>query len=398
MKGKCKKKKRAAQEEKSLFEYLQLQGINIREKYHFYHDETNNYRRLILNEEGTKFNNDPHKVFVLGGVCYPKERPVSLSIEELRSEFNLQPSVKELKFSNHFSKGDFLATMQNKRTLAFLQWLSKSGLYIHYDAVELLYFSLTDIVDTLVYLRLEDFGTKQLFLKNAFYKGVLMGEEEFLRICNRFNYPSVSPSDFPTFISEVWKLIKPCKAEDPYWGDLVLLFEEALARKTDLASFLEDSSPNVFASNFLAFYLQQIIQWPKAFHTFDIETNIQELFSKEMDRNGKIAGHYVRDRFEFVDSKEEPLVQASDVVAGLMGQLYSYAATTESNEIVQSLAKADKIQKESIDLLSFIWHKTNYKNPGLIAMQLPIDAARKVEAILGFYNHRSRSDYRFLLY
>ena len=122
--------------------------VNVRNI--LYYDETNNIRKLVLRENG--FNNEVYGLyFVLGGVGIPSNNKVDTS--KLFETLNLSKSTTEFKFktlvNNKVKK--FENVIRSNQILLLLTWMHNNNLYIHYLSMNILYFSLADITDSLPY-------------------------------------------------------------------------------------------------------------------------------------------------------------------------------------------------------------------------------------------------------
>lgn len=117
----------------------------VHEVFTFYHDETNNIRKLLVTDTG--LNNPNPKIFVLGGVVYrPTAEP---DWSALFAQLRLQPTMKELKLT-HLGKGEFLQLAKSKTLATFLKWMTQRKVHIHFNAVDVLYWSIVDIIDTVL--------------------------------------------------------------------------------------------------------------------------------------------------------------------------------------------------------------------------------------------------------
>ena len=113
----------------------------------FYYDESNNIRKLWLDEND--FNAPIDSDFVLGGVMYFGDKSTA-DVDSLKTKLRLQKSAKEMKFK-HISKAkSFLECLNEEKVLFFLQWLYDSDLYIHFSNVNNLYFAIVDIIDIIM--------------------------------------------------------------------------------------------------------------------------------------------------------------------------------------------------------------------------------------------------------
>jgi hypothetical protein len=117
------------------------------ETYTFYHDETNNIKKLRLDAQG--LNVAEPAIFVLGGIVH-SGAPRALDIQPLRDAMRIQASADEIKLK-HVAKGEFLELLKSDKLTTFLKWISDSGLVVHYHALDPLYWSPVDIMDSILY-------------------------------------------------------------------------------------------------------------------------------------------------------------------------------------------------------------------------------------------------------
>lgn len=150
----------------------------------FYYDESNNHRKFRLKQTDidTRFNVSEDEDFVLGGVLYTGNTSIS-DVDSLLEQLKLQETVKELKFK-YIAGGDFIQCLSSDKLHSFLKWLLASDLYVHYSNINILYFSIVDIVDSLIV----DVGVKELNfvfineMKDILYQIVLNEKKEFVNL------------------------------------------------------------------------------------------------------------------------------------------------------------------------------------------------------------------------
>jgi len=123
---------------------IHLHGLDRADApYTLYYDETNNIRRLHVTADG--LNVDNPGCFVLAGVAHSGPRK-PIDIAPLRAALKLQPTTKEMKLA-HIGKGDFLDLLGSRRLGDLLDWIAANGLFLHYQCLDVIYWSLVDIVD-----------------------------------------------------------------------------------------------------------------------------------------------------------------------------------------------------------------------------------------------------------
>src|SRR5690554_25057 len=112
--------------------------------YRFYYDETNNIKKFYVREND--FNYTFTANFVLGGLVHLGQVP---DVQPLIDSFKLQKTTKEVKFK-HIASGNFLDCLKSEKLKLFLQFVKDSDLYVHYSSLNILYWSVVDIVDSAI--------------------------------------------------------------------------------------------------------------------------------------------------------------------------------------------------------------------------------------------------------
>ena len=164
-KPKCKRKRDkikvnsfASKKEKIAIDYTSLRessillysymnpNLNFDTDWIFYYDETNNFKKLHIKDR-TDFNVNIENNFVLGGLCHD----LSINIDEslIFSNIPLQKSAKEVKLK-HIANGSFLEILKSTKLTVFMENIIKMPLYIHYQSLNPLYYSLVDIIDSIL--------------------------------------------------------------------------------------------------------------------------------------------------------------------------------------------------------------------------------------------------------
>ena len=115
----------------------------------FFYDESGNCRKFLLTPNGVNSEDSLKGDFVLAGVAFDGKKK-EIDITGLHSALEYRSGQKELKFRHLYNHSkDFLSFMKSSRATDFLHWLKDSDLYIHYSAMNNLFYSITDIVDSL---------------------------------------------------------------------------------------------------------------------------------------------------------------------------------------------------------------------------------------------------------
>lgn len=328
--------------------------------YTFFYDETNNFRKLKISEDG--FNNPLDANFVLGGVAYSGSRP---EVEDIFDFLNLPANQTEVKFKT-IAHGDFLTCLLSTKLQPILQSVLDSELYLHYISVNYLYWSLVDIVDSAI----EDsgFDSEEMLplapaMKQALYI-ICKEEKDFIHdIFFELNYPNLKEEDIKTFCERIIDLIEEYQDDTELHFPLMML--KGLlqgAKKNNELTFLRNNENHTLIDSFLHYYLASIYMFKNSEHILDIEVTIQEqLASTTILDNGNPIANY-----QFVDSKSDKLIQLSDVMVGLFGKMTEYTNTHEQDEIIEDCSNLTPTQKNNLELLIGIIDKSHKYNTGFL--------------------------------
>lgn len=340
-----------------------LNGIKpFNEEMTFYYDESGNCRKFYLTDNGF---NDPEAIkgdFVLAGIAH-NGKSYEIDLVSLHEALEYKEGQKELKFKHlYHNSADFVSFMGSKRATEFLEWLDKSGLYIHYSALNNLFYSLVDIVDSL-------WETHPMCImyfwdiKNALYDFTIEHQDEVIDILIRHTYPDVK--DTVSFCYELCDLISKYNDDSIYNpGFFLELFRQMLkaAGKMGKLPFIQDNEPNMLIKEYYLFYLERCEIFSKSLHIFDEEKAVEKKLSNiQLYEHGKILNHY-----KFVKSHENIFVQISDMIAGLLRRLFIFLDEKSIGEI-KSLAQ--KLNENQINNFNIFWRlisRSDEKSPLLI--------------------------------
>ena len=322
----------------------------------FYYDETNNIRKFYVRE--TDFNSSFNSNFVLGGLAHEGTPP---NIKSLFDRLNLQNNIKEVKLK-HIAKGHFLDCLKSEKLNCFLTYLLDSDFYIHYSSLNILYWSIVDIVDSAiadseVAMQLGlDFSN---YLKNDLYKLAKLEIESVIELFYNSEYPNLKKEAVLEFIEELTSIFDEyIDTEEFHLGLESLRQILKQAGKKDSLPFVMDEENYVLIGNFSQFYLRPIYLFENSNHIFDNEVAIAEILAnyRIINDNKEIKN------YSFVDSQSNLFVQASDIFVGLMGKLANYINTNSIEKIIDDLSSLSDKQLNNIDSLINLLNKSHRKN------------------------------------
>lgn len=335
-------------------------SIKMDDVYTFYYDETNNIKKFYVRE--SDFNYTFTANFVLGGLVHEGDAP---DVQGLIDSFRLQKTATEVKFK-HIAKGDFLECLKSEKLMQYLQFVKESKLFVHFSSLNILYWSIVDIVDSAI---ANSEVSKQLGmgfavrLKNDLYKLARLEIDSVIELFYKYQYPNIKKESVIPFIDELISLF------DEYIDDIEFhLGLESLrqilkeAKKKGTLPFLMDEEDYILLKDLSHFYLRPIYTFKNSNHIFDKEDSIIEMLEEYQILDGK---QEIKN-YLFADSKSNQLIQLSDIFVGLMGKLSTYLNTSTIEKIEQEFDELSDLQEANIDLLIDLFDKSYEKNIGFI--------------------------------
>ncbi len=317
---------------------------NTDDVYTFYYDETNNHRKLHLT--GTGLNVEQDDNFVLAGILH-KGLQHNVEYSALYDELNLQKTIKEMKLK-HIAKGSFLDMLKSKKLCAILVWLNENNFYIHYFNLNLVYWSILDIVDSIMSEADNPFYLMyHMQIKSDFYELANSSRGVFLKNLQDFNYPDVQKEKCNEFYCWLVAFVKNNSAVIPDFNANILntLMKDAL--KADDFPFISGFDGGQLISSFMIFYLRNLYLFKNAKHIFDDEYHIEnDIKEVPLTENGKPI-----DNYEFVKSHEFEAIQISDVIAGFLGKYFTYLKNVSDEKLKLDRNELDFQQIETLAAL-----------------------------------------------
>lgn len=341
-------------------------------KFSFFYDETNNAGHVMLNETG--FPTEADRTFVLGGIVLDAGRKIE-NIDELRRSIKLQSNAGELKF-RHVAYGDYEDILSSKKLASFLSWLSETGACVHYSLMNILYWSLIDIIESLMH---EDalVSMVHMQLKSELFKIVVLSQAEFMMMLHSFDYPNLAQARVKEFMGEVLAFIDRHVPDES--GGMAALLRKTIAQGAQRGElvFLHSNETHELVDNFGVHFAHRVVLFKNASHTFDRETSIEKFFKSLEIRDGQRVLDY-----RFVDSKDEVCIQVSDVVAGLFGKHFDYAHRQSLSTIRARKARFSEQQRQNLAAVRALIDRSDDVSPGFLHGVTTLDAHAKSEFLL----------------
>ena len=317
-----------------------------------YYDETNNHGTVRLVDGGTNMP-DP-KPFVLGGIAHSgSPRPIDISL--LRAAMRVKDEVKELK-TEYVAWGDFPAMLGSQRLATFLSWIEAENFLIHFVAVDPIYWAIVDIVDSIPTAWQRGPEANRL-LKNNLLRVVRCDLTASLDVLRRHAFPAIDPGRIRAFFDDLISIAKRTVSIDPLRR---MILAEFLAEGRDLEALkMLYDEPDVLMTRFDCLFIHRICVFKHSVQIFDREENVARNLSRMrfVERGRKV------DFFHFSHSHEEPGVQLSDVVVGLLGACLSWLRGMDRNAIDAFLAGLNETQENNRRALSALIDRSDAASP-----------------------------------
>lgn len=349
--------------------------VNADAAYTIYYDETNNIRRLHVRSDG--LNVREPQCFVVGGVAH-RGRARALPLEELRARLRIQKSASELKLK-HVATGDFLDLLSASRLEVFLGWVVAQGLFVHYSALDPLYWSIVDVVDSILTERPEPtLVALQMQLKSDLY-GILRHDYEgTVDIFQRYTYPDVGRDRRTAFVMELRELLEHRSERLDHFNYMMLKGVLRIAQDLEKLPYLEDETPNVLIDGFAPLYMQRICLFKNSEHVLDVEDVIRHHVEGARFTDGDRELRH----FRFAVSHDEPGIQISDIVTGLLGKFFSFVCTTSDDELVAARHRFSAQQRRNIDLLGTLLDRSIEENKAFAHFVLSLEDQSRAGLLL----------------
>lgn len=349
----------------------ELHGYSENDKsYIFYYDETNNYRKVRITDRGFNDKNILKENYVLGGICVNKKH--SINIASVLGNLKIQPS-QEIKSRMFFrGKNKFEECISNKNLTVVLDWIIENA-FIHYLDMDNFFFTVIDIVDSLVDDSIVVKFPKDMvdYMKNELYLLLKTNINYFIDLCNKTNYPNVNENNVELFCNGIISLID---VNIQRFDDGTEFFLEMLRqlfkskRKSRELVFLKNNEDKTIVEGYYGNRQQRCITIQKSKHIFDREDKDEEAMADNLMvlKDGNLLKNY-----KFVDSKEYLEIQVSDVIVAIIAKYLSFLSNNTAEYIDEKILNLNNTGKTNLKKLIEIINKSDKENKFFIATVNP---------------------------
>lgn len=363
------------------YDTMLLNGLSsqkMNQKYHLYYDETGNCRRFWIKDG--HYNVEPFSFFVLGGIATFSSNPNDLQL--LKNEIGIDnPTITEIKAKHILRKGaSFEECLKQQRFQNYLDFLIKEKWFVHFAVVDLFYFSIVDIVDSLGCIDQDVFN-----LKEELYRILRYNMEGTLNLMIQYEYPDVRSENISNFLIELTGMIDTYIADtgkaNIYTYKLRLYIQLGLG-KQELV-FIQSETGGELLHDFLPFYIRPIYMFINSSIIFDEEKNIHEMMKDEQ----LIIEGKVLDNYQFVDSCDDVMIQMSDVFVSVMAKYLQYV-----NEFLDNVHKRlevyDETQRNAFIKLNYLLELSVAENSAFGDMFMSSDTRRVFSQLVDEYSQK----------
>lgn len=363
----------------------------------FYYDESNNHRKLWIDPDRRAYNIDRDKNrkvpvgrnFVLGGVVHYGASS-SADVSALIASLRLQKDLEEVKFK-HIANGDFASCLKSAKVQALLEWVLASDLYVHFFNVNLEYWAFLDIVDDCVMwchangLPMPVNSVHDIvLLKDALYRVIRMDREAFLDMACAFGYPNIEDRT-AEFVQALASHVGTVMSSPKYSEQMQEVgLEDALARLLGLLNSCHEiddmtlahmDEDGVLLDAFDIFYDYTSTARAREELVMDMEAKVKEQFESR-------AGMPMPANLRFADSKDEPLVQVSDLTTGLIARYFQFVDDHDHHQLGEWMETLSGQQAINLSLLKDVFDKSHERDHTLLHRLVSAGELEKSDLIL----------------
>ena len=314
--------------------------------YTFYCDETNNNLKFKFKDKKGNLNSDIENDFVLGGIAYVGENPPA-DIDELFEKFSLQANVKDVKLKHLIkkdkNKSKFEYILTSKKISLLFDWLLENSVFVQFSSINILYFSLVDIIDSIIGLPKEMLDE----MKNVLFECVMADREYFLEYLARYGYPHISEDKVLPFCEEFIDWIESIEIDDPMQDFYLEMTRQQMkeCKREKQIIYLTNRQKNVLIENYKSVYYTRLVMFKNSMFYFDEISEIQEGFEEQysMIYQDEECGKY-----NFLKSDDIRWLQLADIVVGIIGAFLTFANTFEEQDICEKANAFDETSRENL--------------------------------------------------
>jgi len=210
-------------------------------------------------------------------------------------------------------------------------------------------------------------------LKDALYRVIRMDRASFLGLAHSFGYPDLEGKT-SSFINALADrvgsiLISPAHEDELEEVGLrenverlreLLDASRGILRMALVQKMSEEGEEPMLIDAFSPFYGYTVVARSHDSVVMDMEANVKECFDKSPERLKWPVS------FRFVDSKDEPLVQVSDMITGLIARCLQFVDDHDHHYLAEWHGRLSSWQRDNLLLLKQLIDKSDDRDPTLL--------------------------------
>jgi hypothetical protein len=249
----------------------------------------------------------------------------------------------------------------------------------HYFALDPLYWSVVDVIDTI----LTEHGERALLmanwqLKSDLYAILRQDRSMTVDLFQRYSYPDVGRERKSAFVAELLDLLECQHDMLPHFNYMMLKGVLEIDKNLSSLPYLEEETPNVLIDGFGLFFIHRICLFKNSEHIFDVEEVVISYISDQEF----VDGEHVLANYRFAVSDEEPGIQISDVMTGVLGKLFSFIQETELAELVAWRQNLAPQQERNLALLRELLSRSLEENLAFAHYVLSLEDQQRAAVLL----------------
>lgn len=355
----------------NIFDGTPLYGLD--EEYVFFYDETNNVRKFWITDDGL---NEKPTNFVLGGIVHKKSEPIT-GVAELVASLHIQKSATEIKF-NQLATGSYLGVLNSKRIQTLLEWLIEKKISIHYSKLNILYWSLVDIIDSVWdEPELRQYMPYVVQIKGELFNLANADLDKLVPLLKNYRFPNIKRPEIKQFMLDLAEHLRSV-AKKPLLdiSELVLMMIEK-ASNLEEPPFIIDNEDDILIEDFNGHFLRSLYIYPTSTHIFDMESEVlNDLENTQVQYKDKFVD------YSFVDSKNRIEVQLSDGICGLLGSHFNFLEEHTFEELIEIKDKLNPRQVKTLYLLQKLIDASEKQSNGFLHRISPMHSDIKNDFFL----------------
>lgn len=145
------------------------------------------------------------------------------------------------------------------------------------------------------------------------------------------------------------------------------------ASKSKEMIFVQNNIDFVMQEDYSLFYIDPIVKFPKSMHHFDEELSIQNKVIEALTHYEKGITNY-----EFINSKDNTMIQISDLIAGLLGKMFTFINSIPVKDMRKTVLKLNTVQINNCLGFNELRKKSDSRNKGFLHSLTTIGILQKL--------------------